>query len=43
MRDYMNRLFKKDVILGKWASEVEYHQRRLKNLMIEMDDLEYYD
>ena len=43
MRDYMNRLFKKDVILAKWNDEVEYHQKRLKNLMIEMDDLQYYD
>ena len=43
MRDYMNRLFKKDVLLAKWDLEVEYHQRRLKNLMIELIDLEYYD
>jgi hypothetical protein len=43
MRNYMDRLFKKDVLLAKWNDEVEYHQRRLKNLMIELEDLEYYD
>jgi len=43
MRDWLNRLFKKDVLLGKWKDEVEYHQRRLVKLMKEMDDLEWYD
>ena len=43
MRDMITKLFKKDVILAKWADECEYHQRRIMDLMIELDDLDYYD
>lgn len=43
MRDMITKLFKKDVIIGKWADEVEYHQRRLYNLMHEFEELEYFD
>lgn len=43
MRDMITRLFKKDVLIAKWDAECEYHQRRMKELMIEMEELDYYD
>ena len=43
MRDIITTLFKKDVILKKWHDECEYHQRRMMDLCIELDELEYYD
>ena len=42
MRSLLNNVFKKP-ILAAWAEEVEYHQRRLYQLMVEMDNLEVYD
>lgn len=33
----------KGVILDRWVDEAEYHQRRLKELMIELEYNEFYD
>ena len=45
-RDHMRRMLAnlfKESILEKWLHEVEYHQRRLYELMVEMEHLDYYD
>jgi hypothetical protein len=43
MRDIITKFLKKDVIIKKWYFECEYHQRRMMELCIELDELEYYD
>ena len=42
MRSMLKNTFKK-IILDLWADEVEYHQRRLYELMVEMEHLNFYD
>jgi len=34
--------FKEKTILANWESEVEYHQRRLYELIIELEHINYF-
>ena len=45
-RDHMRALLKdhfKKTLLAKWGDQMEYHQRRVFELMKEMEHLEFYD
>lgn len=42
MRSMLKNIFKKS-ILDLWADEMEYHQRRVYELMVEMEHLNFYD
>ncbi len=43
MRNMLTETFKDKVILAKWNDECEYNQRRIYELLIELENLDYFD
>lgn len=43
LRGIITKYFKKNMIENLWAAQVDHHQRRLYDFMIEMEHLEYWD
>lgn len=45
-RDHLKNMMTnnfKNMMINNWKDEVEFNQRTLYNLMIELEHLEYYD
>ena len=43
LRGILTKYFKKHLLENLWEPEIDFHQRRLYDLMVELDYLEYWD